>query len=79
MKGSTLPGTVQMRVITDKENAESISKKLKNFLNSNGMNVIDLTTDFPDKFDPDRVKFFVVAVPGGEAVKGHQIASSSEG
>ncbi|PKO03073.1 MAG: hypothetical protein CVU43_04640 [Chloroflexi bacterium HGW-Chloroflexi-5] len=79
MKGSTLPGTVQMRVITDKESAESLSKKLKNFLNSNGMNVIDLTTDFPDKYDPDRVKFFVVAVPCGSAIEGHRVVGSSEG
>jgi hypothetical protein len=64
MKGSTLPGTVQIRVITDKQDAEDFSRKLSGFLRSNGMIVIDLTSDFPDKFDPEnRVKFHISAVP----------------
>ena len=69
MKGSTLPGTVQMRVLIDKEEAEDFSRKLSGFLRSNGMNVVGVSSDFPDRYDPDRVKFHVTAVPRAGVVR----------
>jgi hypothetical protein len=79
MEGTTLPGTVQIRVITDKADAERLSQDMKSFLESRHMQVIDLTPDFPDRYDKTRVKFHVVAIPGGEPVKGPQVIGSSEG
>lgn len=63
MQSSTLPGTVQIRVIIDKGDAEDFSRRLSGFLRSDGFSMVSLSTDFPTKTDPGRVTFHAVAVP----------------
>ena len=62
----TLPGTIQIRVIADQDKTEAFSEKLTSFLEGEGLEVIECTSDFADRFDEERRKFHVVAIPGGE-------------
>lgn len=66
MARETMPGTVQIRVLSDAEHSEELSRDLVEFLKSRGMEVIDCTPDFVDRYDPTRRKFHIVAIPGGE-------------
>jgi len=75
MQSSTLPGTVQIRVIIDKSDAEDFSRRLSGFLRSNGFRIVSLSTDYPDKTDPARVIFHAVAVPRKNKVVVQQEAS----
>lgn len=63
MGRGTMPGTVQIRVIADKEQTEQLSQKLTAFLKDQGLEVIECTSDFTDRFDAERRKFHVVAIP----------------
>ena len=66
MGRQTLPGTIQIRVIADPDKTEAFAERLTSFLEKEGMQVIECTTDYPDRFDQDRRKFHVVAIPGGK-------------
>ena len=63
----TLPGTIQIRVIADHDKTEEFSKRLTSFLEGEGLQVIECTSDFVDRFDKERRKFHVVAIPGGKS------------
>lgn len=63
MGRKTLPGTIQIRVIADAGQTEGFATELTDFLEKTGMEVIECTTDYPDKFDDTRRKFHVVAIP----------------
>lgn len=63
MEGTTKPGTIQIRVIADANQTEDFSRKLSGFLRSNGLDVIECSPDFDDRFDTGRKKFHVVAIP----------------
>ena len=63
MPRSTLPGTVQVRVIADASVTEKISVTLTKALESIDLQVIDCTTDYIDRYDPNRRKFYLIAIP----------------
>lgn len=65
----TLPGTIQIRVIADQDKTEEFSEKLTEFLEGEGMEVIECTPDFNDRYDESRRKFHVVAIPGDGSLK----------
>jgi hypothetical protein len=68
MDGRTLPGTVEMRVVADGDQTEDLSRKISGFLKSNGFNVISCSADHPDRNDPMRRKFHIVAIPKRRSV-----------
>jgi len=63
MEGNALPGTIELRVIADEDKTESFSIKLAGFLKSNGYEVVSRSAGRPDRNDPSRMRFFVVAIP----------------
>ena len=63
MGRGTMPGTVQIRVIADKDQTEQLSQRLTAFLKTEGLEVIECTSDYNDRFDAERRKFHVVAIP----------------
>jgi hypothetical protein len=63
MGRSTQKGVVQVRVIADPDQTESLSGKLIEMLESIGFTVIQCSSDYPDKFDDGRRKFHVTAMP----------------
>jgi hypothetical protein len=63
MSRQVLPGTLQIRVIADKDKTEEVSKKLITFLEGEAMEVVECTPDFADRFDDGRRKFHITAIP----------------
>lgn len=63
MARTTMKHVVQLRVIADPDQTESLAKGLDEFFRSKGMTVIDCTPDSRDKFNEDRAKFFMTAMP----------------
>ena len=63
MAGRVLPGTLQIRVIVDSDQSEEISKKFIDFLEDQQMRVVECSPDYLDRFDADRRKFHITAIP----------------
>ena len=63
MAKSTVPGVVQLRVIADPDQYETVSGILSEAFNESGMQVIQCSRPVQDRYEEDRVKFHVVAIP----------------
>ena len=59
----TLPGTIQLVIIADEEETEEIATRLSDFLETLNKEVIQITANSPDRFDPARKKFHITAIP----------------
>lgn len=60
---TTLPGTVQLRVIADEGDTERLAEVLHKALEEAEFSVITTTVDAEDRFDSTRRKFHIIAVP----------------
>jgi hypothetical protein len=49
--------------MADPTDTDSLADGLATFLTDRGMTVIERTPDYGDRFDPDRRKFHITAIP----------------
>jgi hypothetical protein len=61
---------VQIRVIADQDKTETFSERLIEFLEGEGMQIIECTPDYNDRYDASRKKFHITAIPGEAAHAG---------
>lgn len=59
----TLPGTIQLIIIADEEETEEVATRLSGLLESLDKEMIQITANSPDRFDPARKKFHITAIP----------------